>query len=99
MKDAHKNADVAAIDTAINNLNQVLQTASAQMYQQAGAAQPGTNPGDAGFNGSGAGFNGAGSGFNGSGAGFNGGAQTGPDTNQGSKPDDNIQDADFEEVR
>ena len=98
LKDAHKNADVAAIDTAINNLNQVLQTASAQMYQQAGAAQPGTNPGDAGFNGSGAGFNGAGSGFNGSGAGFNGGAQPGSDTNQGSKPDDNIQDADFEEV-
>ena len=39
LKDAHKAADVAAIDTAINNLNQVMQAASAQMYQ--GGAQPG----------------------------------------------------------
>lgn len=41
LKDAHKNADVAAIDTAINNLNTVMQAASAQMYGQAGGAQPG----------------------------------------------------------
>ena len=40
-KDAHKNGDVNAIDNAINNLNQVMQAASAQMYQQAGGAQPG----------------------------------------------------------
>ena len=39
LKDAHKAADVAAIDSAINNLNQVMQAASAQMYQ--GGAQPG----------------------------------------------------------
>ena len=41
LKDAHKAADIAAIDNAINNLNQVMQAASQQMYQQAGAAQPG----------------------------------------------------------
>ena len=48
LKDAHKAGDVAAIDTAINNLNQVMQAASAQMYQGAQGAQPGA---DAGFNG------------------------------------------------
>ena len=41
LKDAHKAADVAAIDSAIANLNNVMQAASAQMYQ--GGAQPGTN--------------------------------------------------------
>ena len=74
LKDAHKAADIAAIDNAINNLNQVMQAASAQMYQQAGA-QPG-----------------AGAGFNGANAGEQ---QT---QNGGAKQDDNIQDADFEEV-
>ena len=39
LKDAHKSADVAAIDSAIANLNNVMQAASAQMYQ--GGAQPG----------------------------------------------------------
>ena len=61
LKDAHKAADVVAIDSAINNLNQVMQAASAQMYQ--------------------------------------GGAQPGADQQTNSKPDDNIQDADFEEVK
>ena len=75
LKDAHKAADIAAIDNAINNLNQVMQVASAQMYQQAGA-QPG-----------------AGAGFNGANAGEQ---QT---QNGGAKQDDNIQDADFEEVK
>ncbi len=42
LKDAHKSADVAAIDTAINNLNTVMQAASQQMYQGAGA-QPGAD--------------------------------------------------------
>ena len=41
LKDAHKAADVAAIDTAISNLNNVMQAASAQMYQ--GGAQPGAD--------------------------------------------------------
>ena len=48
LRDAHKAADVAAIDTAINNLNTVMQAASQQMYSQAGA-QAGPQPGaDAG---------------------------------------------------
>ena len=68
LKDAHKAGDVAAIDSAINNLNQVMQAASAQMYQ---GAQPGA---DAGFNGA------------------QGGQQTGGQN-------DNVQDADFEEVK
>ena len=71
LKDAHKGGDVDAIDAAINNLNQVMQAASAKMYQQAGP-QPGANAG----------------------AGFQGGQQT-----QGSNPQDDIQDADFEEVK
>lgn len=74
LKDAHKAGDVAAIDTAINNLNQVMQAASAQMYQGAQGAQ-GAQPGaDAGFNGA------------------QGGQQTGGQN-------DNVQDADFEEVK
>ena len=71
LNDAHKAGDVAAIDTAINNLNQVMQAASAQMYQGAQGAQPGA---DAGFNGA------------------QGGQQTGGQY-------DNVQDADFEEVK
>ena len=70
LKDAHKAGDVAAIDSAINNLNQVMQAASAQMYQGAQGAQPGA---DAGFNGA------------------QGGQQAGGQN-------DNVQDADFEEV-
>ena len=34
LKDAHKSGDVAAIDSAINNLNTVMQAASQQMYQR-----------------------------------------------------------------
>ena len=49
LKDAHKAADVTAIDTAINNLNTVMQAASQQMYQGAGA-QPGADAGQ-GFQG------------------------------------------------
>ncbi len=75
LKDAHKAGDVTAIDNAINNLNQVMQAASAQMYQQAGGAQPGA------------------------GAGFNGGANAGGQQTQSGNSDDNIQDADFEEVK
>ena len=70
LKDAHKAGDVAAIDSAISNLNQVMQAASAQMYQGAQGAQPGA---DAGFNGA------------------QGGQQAGGQN-------DNVQDADFEEV-
>ncbi len=71
LKDAHKSGDVTAIDNAINNLNQVMQAASAKMYQQGQTSpQPGQDAG----------------------AGFQGGQQTQSNTN------DNIQDADFEEV-
>ena len=85
LKDAHKNGDIAAIDTAMNNLNQVMQTASQQMYQQAGAAQQGPDMN------AGTGFNGA------AGSGFNGQQSNGQQTNQTNG--DNIQDADFEEVK
>ena len=60
-----------AIDNAINNLNQVMQAASAQMYSQAGP-QPGAQQ---------------------AGSGFQGGQQT------QSNPNDEVQDADFEEVK
>ena len=71
LKDAHKAGDIAAIDSAIAELNAAWQTASQQMYQQSGAAgQPGGDQ-------------------------FTGGQQQ---TQQGQKPED-IQDADFEEVK
>ena len=79
LKEAHKAADLAAVDAATAELNAAWQTASAEMYQQAGAAQPGA----------------------GAGAGFAGGAQqpgAGQQGHQGSNKDD-IQDADFEEVK
>ena len=44
LKDAHKSQDIAAVDSAMNNLNQVMQAATAQMYQQAGP-QAGPQPG------------------------------------------------------
>lgn len=40
LKDAHKAGDVAAIDTAINNLNTVMQAAFQQMYQGGQQAGP-----------------------------------------------------------
>ena len=85
LKDAHKAQDLNAIDTATAALNTAVQAASAQMYGQ--GAQPGA--GAQGFQG--------GQGFNG---GAQGGAQGGnAQGNSGSKTDDNIQDADFEEVK
>ncbi|MBQ4632227.1 MAG: molecular chaperone DnaK [Prevotella sp.] len=73
LKDAHKSGDIAAIDSAIANMNTVMQAASQQMYSQAGGAQPGPDAA----------------------SGFNGGQQAGG-TQQ---PKDDIQDADFEEVK
>ncbi|MCI7118573.1 MAG: molecular chaperone DnaK [Prevotella sp.] len=69
LKDAHKAADVAAIDAAIANLNNVMQAASAQMYQ--GGAQPGAD------------------------------AQASAQQQAGgnAQGDENIQEADFEEVK
>lgn len=74
LKDAHKAQDLAAVDSAMAELNTAFQAASAEMYAQSGAQ---------------------------------GGAQAGPDMNagqQGSAQDngkhgDNVQDADFEEVK
>ena len=40
LKDAHKAGDVAAIDSAMNNLNTVMQAASQQMYQGGQQAGP-----------------------------------------------------------
>lgn len=47
LKEAHKNADVAAIDTAIAELNAAWQAASQDIYaqQQAQGAQPGADAG------------------------------------------------------
>ena len=67
LKDAHKAQDIAAIDTATANLNNVMQAASQQMYNQAGAQAGAANSQQA--------------------------QQEQP------KQDDNIQDADFEEVK
>lgn len=53
LKDAHKASDVAAIDAATAELNNVLQTASQKMYQagaQPGAQQAGPDMGGQGFN-------------------------------------------------
>ena len=68
LKDAHKAGDVAAIDSAINNLNTVMQAVSQQMYQ--GGQQAGSQGAQGGQQAQGA----------------NDGAQ-------------DVQDADFEEVK
>lgn len=47
LRDAHKGADLAAIDSAISELNAAWQAASAQMYQQTGA-NPGAGAAGAG---------------------------------------------------
>ena len=75
LRDAHKSGDITAIDNAINGLNTVMQAASAQMYQNAGGAQPNA------------------------GQGFNGGNAGGQQAQNNGKADDNVQDADFEEVK
>ena len=75
LKDAHKSGDITAIDNAINGLNSVMQAASAQMYQNAGGAQPNA------------------------GQGFTGNAGAGQQQDGGKANDNNVQDADFEEVK
>ena len=77
LKDAHKAQDLAAIDSAMAELNTAFQAASAEMYAQTGA-QGGAQQG----------------------AGFQGGANAGQGNAQNNgKQDDNVQDADFEEVK
>ena len=74
LKDAPKAQDISAIESATTNLNNVMQAASAQMYQGAqGGAQPGADQGSAN------------------------GAQGGQQSQGGQS--DNVQDADFEEVK
>ena len=68
LKDAHKAGDVAAIDSAMNNLNTVMQAASQQMYQ--GGQQAGPQ-----------------------------GAQGGQQVQGGNDGAQDVQDADFEEVK
>ena len=73
LKDAHKGGDVAAIDAAITNLNNLMQAASQQMYQ--GDPNAANQQQQAG------------------------GQQQQQSQDNGPKADDNIQDADFEEVK
>lgn len=68
LKDAHKAGDVAAIDSAMNNLNTVMQAASQQMYQGGQQADPQ-------------------------------GAQGGQQAQGGNDGAQDVQDADFEEVK
>lgn len=68
LKDAHKAGDVAAIDSAMNNLNTVMQAASQQMYQ--GGQQAGPQ-----------------------------GAQGGQQAQGGNDGAQDVQDADFEEIK
>ena len=68
LKEAHKAGDVAAIDSAMNNLNTVMQAASQQMYQ--GGQQAGPQ-----------------------------GAQGGQQAQGGNDGAQDVQDADFEEVK
>jgi molecular chaperone DnaK len=82
LKEAHKNQDLAAIDTAMTELNNVFQAASQEMYNAAGA-QGGPQGGYAG----------------GAPGDFQGGqSQQGQGSSQ-SKPDGEVTDVDFEEVK
>ncbi|MDO4771852.1 molecular chaperone DnaK [Porphyromonas sp.] len=67
LKDAHKAQDISAIDSAMNELNTLLQAMSQEMYSQQGPDMSG--------------------------------AQPGPDAGSQSSTKDDVQDADFEEVK
>ena len=69
LKEAHKNQDVDAIDVASKELETIFHEASQQMYNQAGGAQGGPQPG--------AGFDPGAAGFGGNPGGTNGGTQGG----------------------
>ena len=73
LKDAHKAQDLAAVDSAMAELNSAFQAASAEMYAQSGAQGQQAGPD------------------------MNAGQQAGPQDN--GKHGDNVQDADFEEVK
>lgn len=72
LKEAHKSRDIAAVDAAMNNLNEKWQKASTEMYQgaQGGAQQPGQQP-----------------------------FEEGQGPKDSGKPDGEVTDVDFEEVK
>ena len=84
LKEAHGKKDLAGIDAAMNELTSAWQTASQNMYQQAGAGQPGAgaNP-----------FNGANGPFNGQ------QGPQGPQGGNNNAKDPDVTDVDFEEVK
>ncbi len=82
LKEAHKNQDLDAIDAATKELETVFHEASQQMYNQAGGAQGGPQPG-AGFDPGAAGF---------------GGANPGAGPQGGNQGGDGAQDVPYEEV-
>ena len=95
LKEAHKGGDISAIDSAINNLNQVMQAASAKMYQQAGGQQPGGQQGP--FDGANGPFGGQQGPFGGQQGPF--GGQQGTQQSSQQTGDKTAEDADFEEVK
>ena len=84
LKEAHDQKNLAAIDTAMNALTSAWQAASQDMYQQAGAGQPGAggNP-----------FNGANGPFGGQ------QGPQGPQGGNNNPKDPDVTDVDFEEVK
>ncbi len=82
LKEAHKNQDIDAIDVAMKELETIFHEASQQMYNQAGGAQGGPQPG-AGFDPGAAGF---------------GGTNPGAGPQGGNQGGDGAQDIPYEEV-
>ena len=83
LKSAHAAKDIAGIDTAMNEMNAIWQKASEEMYRNAGGAQGGPQ---GGFD------------PNNMGGGFQGG-NPGQGSQNNGNGDDNVTDADFEEVK
>ena len=83
LKSAHEAKDIAGIDNAMNEMNAIWQKASEEMYRNAGGAQGGPQ---GGFD------------PNNMGGGFQGGNNGQNNGNTGGN-DDNVTDADFEEVK
>ncbi len=84
LKNAHQAKDIAGIDTAMNEMNAIWQKASEEMYRNAGGAQGGPQ---GGFD------------PNNMGGGFQGGNPGGQNNGGNGGNDDNVTDADFEEVK
>jgi molecular chaperone DnaK len=83
LKTAHEAKDINGIDTAMNEMNAIWQKASEEMYRNASGAQGGPQ---GGFD------------PNNMGGGFQGG-NPGQGSQNGGNSDDNVTDADFEEVK